>query len=57
MTGIYRVIYNAGDNIYCDTNGDGSVNFKDGGKIINAIFFGGAQPNPIEAAYANSNAI
>jgi len=36
-----------------DANGDGSVNIADASFIINAIFFGGTQPDPIESADAN----
>ena len=36
-----------------DANGDGSVNIADASYIVNAIFFGGNQPDPIEAADAN----
>jgi len=36
-----------------DANGDGTVNIADASYIINAIFFGGSQPDPVEAADAN----
>ena len=36
-----------------DANGDRSVNIADASFIINAIFFGGAQPDPEAAADAN----
>jgi len=36
-----------------DSNSDGTVNIADASFIINAIFFGGAQPDPVEAADAN----
>jgi len=38
-----------------DSNMDGSVNIADASYIINAIFFGGNQPDPIEAADANAD--
>jgi len=38
-----------------DANGDGTVNIADASFIINAIFFGGAQPDPIEAADPNED--
>jgi len=38
-----------------DANGDETVNIADASYIINAIFFGGNQPDPVEAADANDD--
>jgi len=38
-----------------DANGDGTVNIADASFIVNAIFFGGAQPDPEKAADANDD--
>ena len=49
-------INEAGSSYICgDANSDGSCNIADASYIINAIFFGGTQPNPIEAADANGD--
>ena len=36
-----------------DANKDGSANIADASYIVNAIFFGGAQPDPEELADTN----
>ena len=46
---------NGASFILGDANGDGSLNIADASYIINAIFFGGTRPDPIEAADANSD--
>ena len=44
------------EEIVCgDANGDETVNIADASFIINAIFFGGTQPDPEEAADANDD--
>ena len=52
---LFNLTGDAGDWICGDANGDETVNIADASFIINAIFFGGNQPDPIEAADANDD--
>ena len=47
------VVAGGPDYVAGDANGDGTTNIADASYIVNAIFFGGNQPDPEDAADAN----